>query len=67
MKGPSRRRGNVNALQSPRFSAGASMKGPSRRRGNSPTMGLMQEVSASLNEGPLQKEGQWRAWEQGSH
>ncbi|CEH04384.1 Protein of unknown function [Propionibacterium freudenreichii] len=28
---------------------------------------MMNRASASLNEGPLQKEGQWRAWEQGSH
>ena len=35
----------------------ASMKGPSRRRGN-PGDGALRAPASSLNEGPLQKEGQ---------
>ncbi|SBN96295.1 Hypothetical protein PFR_JS12-1_1912 [Propionibacterium freudenreichii] len=45
----------------------ASMKGPSRRRGNGGHVEQGCDFHEGLNEGPLQKEGQWRAWEQGSH
>ncbi|SBN53291.1 Hypothetical protein PFR_JS8_1936 [Propionibacterium freudenreichii] len=37
----------------------ASMKGPSRRRGNSPDPERTRIMTDSLNEGPLQKEGQF--------
>ena len=37
------------------------MKGPSRRRGNSGTRPALPTAPRSLNEGPLQKEGQFGA------
>ena len=59
MKGPSRRRGNDACEHQPRRRGRASMKGPSRRRGNAHRWTGPSEAPR-LNEGPLQKEGQWR-------